>query len=102
MIHRTKSRNPKYYLTEDYKALKDLEKIRKSKNAPCGHAGEKKSKKGTNAETVLRFFFFSKCRVRGYQAGECCLNPEGGHGKNQMLQRNNQLIQTDSFCTNGM
>ena len=24
------------------------------------------------------------------------------HGKNQMLQRNNQLIQTDSFCTNGM
>lgn len=46
--------------------------------------------------------FFSKCRVRGYQAGECCLNPEGGHGKNQMLQRNNQLIQTDSFCTNGM
>lgn len=33
MIHRTKSRNPKYYLTEDYKALKDLERIRKSKIA---------------------------------------------------------------------
>lgn len=31
IIHRTKSRNPKYYLTEDYKALRDLERIRKSK-----------------------------------------------------------------------
>lgn len=31
MIHRSRSRNPKYYLTENNKALKDLSKIRKSR-----------------------------------------------------------------------
>ena len=31
-LHKSKSRHPKYYLTESKKALIDLEKIRKSKN----------------------------------------------------------------------
>ena len=31
MLHKSKSRNPKYYLTESDKALKDLERIRKSR-----------------------------------------------------------------------
>ena len=30
-LHKSKSRHPKYYLTESKKALADLEKIRKSK-----------------------------------------------------------------------
>ena len=30
-LHKSKSRHPKYYLTESKKALIDLEKIRKSK-----------------------------------------------------------------------
>ena len=34
MIHRTKSRNPKYYLTEDYRALKDLEKKSEKVKSP--------------------------------------------------------------------
>lgn len=31
MLHHSYSKHPKYYLTEDKSALKDLEKIRKSK-----------------------------------------------------------------------
>ena len=30
-LHKSKSRHPKYYLTESKKALADLEKIRKSR-----------------------------------------------------------------------